>query len=297
MAPLTDTVRLQSSQLSIRSYGRFVARHLRIIGMFVVTGLLIGLALAVGQPREFSAVSRVALTPQESVAAPEDAPQALLLVSLDSDAQLLESTSVLGAAAATLDWHVTAVGLTNGLIVSAVPNSRVLIVRYDNPVATRAIDGCNAIVTAFLKARAAAAGQRSATARASLEQQISDVSAQLFALQATASAPGENVLADQLQRAALNAQLEDLRINLAQLPSETSDPGIVVSPARQRGSGQRSMATATVTSGILLGLIVGLLSGRLSDFRTSARRRQAMPDRAEPTSVRSTRAPVQSPAR
>jgi uncharacterized protein involved in exopolysaccharide biosynthesis len=243
----------------------------------VVTGLVLGLVFAISQPVVYSAVSRIALTPQEAVAAPEPDVGAPRLVSLDSDAQLLASTSVLAAAAASLSFPATADALAEELIVSAVPNSRVLIVRLEDSVAAHALEATDAIVTAFLTARAAAAESRSSAARASLTTQIDDVTERLVELQGGAGTGSISFLADQLEERQLNAQLDDLRAALAALPTAEADPGLVVSPARQRGAGQRPMAAGTVAAGVLLGLVSGLGLAWLSD-RSRPRRLRTRAD-------------------
>src|SRR5690606_24351083 len=113
---------------------------------------------ALAQPVVYTAGSRVALTPQETTASGQSSVDDTRprLVSLDSDAQLLTSSRVLAAAAVALGDEAPTGGvaaLRDALVVSAVPNSRVLIARYSDPSPDRAVTTCAAIVDAFLAER------------------------------------------------------------------------------------------------------------------------------------------------
>lgn len=261
------TARGATSGQTVGGYFAFVRRHWVAVGALAVVGAVVGVMAMFAQPVLYVAESRVAVTPQDvTLTAAGDVARRNLL-SLDSDAALLTSTRV-------LDQAVSAVGVTGGapalrerLRVSAVPNSRVLIVQVSDPDRAAAVETAAAVVQAFLADRAAGAERRVQSARADIEAQIASISEQLRALR-TADSDSAAPLPDEVAAdAALSEQLTALQSQLVSTASGASVPGVVVRPAAVRGEGDRPMAAATVCAGMLLGAGAGLVVARWSSAR------------------------------
>jgi len=195
---------------------------------------------------------------------------------------------VLTRAADAVRFPGGAVGLRDSLDVSALPNTRVLVVRVTDVDRDRAVRACREVVDEFLRTRAAAEVARAAAATAALTAQIDDVLADLTLLtaadpgadpEAGAGETGETVAADDAT-AALYDRLallrEELRIASA---SASAAPGTVVSAADAPATGVRPGAAGALLSGLLLGSGAGLGLAALRTAPTAGPR----PHRTQPT--------------
>lgn len=270
---------------TLHGYGRFVRHHRLIIGLMALTGGLVGAVLVTSGPAVFVAQTMVEVPPRPTGADVD--PDRPRLVSLDSDAQVLSSGAVLSEAAAVSEFPGGAGALAGSLGVSAIPNSRVLIVRVTHDNRATALRACGAIVAEFLESRAQAEREREATAVALLNEQLTDALDQLAALRANTRpddpAPALG-LAEDVQLVRLRTLQEDLR---RVATAGTTAPGTVLAPPVAPSDGARPMASATVLSGLIIGVGAGigtaslarsrLVNGPLlhrSDRRGSASRRQ-----------------------
>ncbi len=78
-------------------YTRFVRRHALLIAGFMLAGILIGFVWSLQQPSTYSATASIALTPVPKYVAPSTTDLVAPEVTIDTDAQLLQSPEVLGA--------------------------------------------------------------------------------------------------------------------------------------------------------------------------------------------------------
>lgn len=237
---------------TLGGYVTFLRRNRLTIVALTLLGALAGTAIMLTQPVLYVAESRVAVTPQDVTRPTAADVSRRQLLSLDSDAQLLTSTRVLDEAAATSGFAGGAIALQDRLRVSAVLNSRVLIVQVSHPDRSVAVDATAAVVEAFLADRAAEARRRAEEVRADIEAQIATVLEQLGSLQTPL--PNQPIAAADLTR-----QLAALNTELVLATATADDVGIVVRPATAHGDGHRPMAAATVCSGVLLGAAAGLM--------------------------------------
>ena len=205
---------------SERTYAAFVVRH-RVL---LATGVLIGIAVAalvlLWRPESYVAAARVTLTAY--AVAPGMDTDRPIWISPDSDAQVLSSLPVLTAAAQRTDFPGGADALASRMAVSAVPNSRILVVRIRDIDPDRAIATASAVVEEFLALRGESALIRAETARSTLGLQIRSVSEQLASFRATVLAGG---LLDERARAReqqLTDRLDDLQADVAHVASRPS---------------------------------------------------------------------------
>ncbi len=253
------------------SYGRFLRRHRRLLIIALGLGLLVGAVLFVRQPSISTAVTRIAVTPQEvSPGFDLDRPT---LISLDSDAQVLTSLQVLSWAAEASAYPGGLEALERDTTVSAIADSRVLVLRVSNVKPDLAIAAGTEIADEFLRVRAEAANVRGEAARARLEEQIGQVSDRLVVLRGTAQASGGILLTgQQIEEQQLTASLSALQAELARTVTSAADPGRVVLPATVLRPAGRPMGLATLASGALLGAATGLSLSGIADQVRAVRR-------------------------
>ncbi len=249
---------------SRRTYRAYVRRHRLLLAACLLVGAASGGIALLDQPRVYTAVTRIVVTPQESSPGVElERPR---FISLDSDAQVLMSVRVLGRAAEATGFPGGFDGLDAETAVTAIPDSRILVVRVSDVDPARAVAAASSIADEFLRVRAAAAELRAEAARAPLVQQITNVSSRLLALRETASVSGGLLLiGQQIEERELTATLAELQAELARSVLSAADPGSVVTPAQVRKPGGRPMGLGTLASGILLGGVLGLATSSVLD--------------------------------
>lgn len=256
--------------LTLADYPRLLRRHRKWTIALALVGLGVSILLVVNQPLLYTARSRLAVTPQDVTLQTIEESTRRQLVSLDSDAQVLSSTRVLDRAATATGVPGGITELRDRLGVSALPNSRVLIVSVAHPEPATAVELAAAVVDAFLADRAESGERRVEAARADLEQQLESVSERLAALRASNPLGDEIVLSgQQAEEQQLSEQVTALQGELVRAAATAGDAGVVIVPARITAAGSRPMAVATVSSGLLLGAGAGL---GVSVARTARRR-------------------------
>lgn len=305
MAPVSTRWHPAGPSPTLGSYGRFVRRHLLLIVTLTVLGAAVAGAVVATTPPQFAATTSLAVAAQPTGGDLDlDRPR---VVSLDTDAALLRSGEVLTRAAAAVEFPGGAVGLRDSIDVSALPNTRVLVVRVTDVDRDRAVRACRAVVEEFLRTTAAAEAVRAEAATAALSGQIDDVLAELALLSAVEPDPdaagddGDGAVGDDADGdgaagigadaeppdgvaidgvstddgAALYAQLALLREELRVVSAAaTAAPGTVVSAASAPSTGSRPGAAGTLASGLLLGSGAGL---SLAGLRTAPPGRRSQP--------------------
>lgn len=252
-----------------RSYAAFARRNRWLLVVGVLVGALCGGAVFLQQPVVSTAVTRIALTPQES------SPGADLgrprLISLDSDAQVLTSVQVLSVAAAAAGYPGGFEALEEATSVSAIADTRILVLRVTDVSVERATAAADAIAAEFLRVRGESGTLRADGARARLQEQVASVSDRLVVLRASA-AGGVLLAGDELEEGELIASLGALQAELARNVTTAADPGRVVLPATVLRPGGRPMGLATLASGALLGGVGGLAVAAARDQARGLRR-------------------------
>ena len=238
-------------------YPRFVRRHRTRIGALMALGLLVGLAWSFVQPTTYSATASVALAPVPKYALPTGVGLAPPEVSIDTDAQLLQSPKVTTAVGEVLGTKADA-ALAH-LSVTASPNSHVLHVTVTASSAPRAAEAANAAGAALVEVR------REALGALRLDQ--------LRLVRFWVAGQEELLAREQSRRLVipasddLYAQLVELRTGLQELEEARLTPAEVLSPALPASGPDYGNAEVPVTSGAMLGLLVGCLLGARHDRR------------------------------
>jgi uncharacterized protein involved in exopolysaccharide biosynthesis len=237
-------------------YLGFVRRHAVAIGVLTVVGLAAGIAWSLQQPASFSATTSVALAPVPKYVVPSTTELVAPEVTVDTDAQLLQSPQVLDAIATALGTDPDVA--SEHLSVTAAPNSHVLNVTVEASSPERAATAANAAVAALIEVRRDVLG--------SLRE---DQLRQLRLLIATQ----ERVLARQQAIRLvvpatddLFAQVFELREELEELEEAGRQPAEVVRPAEPPRTKDYANTEVPLTSGLMLGLLAGCLLGAGRDL-------------------------------
>ena len=244
----------------------FVRRHALWILVLMTVGLGTGFAWSLQTPSTFSATTTVALTPVPKYVTPSTTELVATEVTIDTDAQLLQSPAVLEPVAAALGT-TTAVAAER-LSVTASSNSHVLHVTVKSRSRDLAATASQAAVDALLAVRGEVLGA------------LRDD--QLNRLQTLVSAQEELLAKEQGKSMLLPAtdelfqQVLELRRGLDELEDARAETGVVLQPALPPSRANYSNAEVPMVSGAMLGLLCACAIGALRD----ARRRAEGPSRS-----------------
>lgn len=236
-------------------YTRFARRHLRWIAAASLVGVLGGLALSLVQPSSFSATASVALTPVPVYVMPSVSELAPPPVSIDTDAQLLRSSTVLAAVGRELGTDTART--EEHLSVTATANTSILHVTVSATDPRAAARAADAAANALIDVRRTSLG-------AITSEQVRQLRFQVLAQE------GE-LAREQTRRLVvpasddLFATLLELRTQLAELKEARRVPAEVITPAPERGAADYANTEVPMTSGAALGLLVGCLAGAVRD--------------------------------
>jgi uncharacterized protein involved in exopolysaccharide biosynthesis len=232
-------------------YSRFARRYAVLIGALVAIGFVAGVAWSMQAQSTYSATTSIALTPVPKYVTPSTTELVPPEVTIDTDAQLLQSPKVLGAIGAALgtDNDVAAERLS----LSASPNSHVLHVTVKSTSAARAAAAANAAVIALVDVR-----------RETLGALRQDQLSQLQLLVAT----NERELAKEqttglviLSTDDLFGQIQQLRAGLDELEDARREPVVILESATTPRRPDYANSEVPVVSGAMLGLLAGCIVG------------------------------------
>jgi hypothetical protein len=236
-------------------YPRFVRRHTVLFGALIGIGLLVGIAWSTQTPSTFSATATIALSPVPKYVTPSTTELVPPEVTIDTDAQLLQSPKVLGAIGAALGTDPDVA--SERLSISASPNSHVLHVTIKSSSAARAAAAANAAVAAFVDVRRDTLG--------ALRQD------QVRQLQLLVDTQERQLAREQVSRLVipatddLFAQIQLLREGLSELEEARREPARVVQPATPPRHADYANSEVPIASGPMLGLLAACLVGAARD--------------------------------
>ena len=251
-------------------YTRFARRHRVVLAASMGVGLLAGFAWSLQQPPTFSATASVRLVP---VPVYVTSPTELVPpeVSIDTDAQLLYSSRVLGAVGDALGTDAEAA--SEVMSVTAAPQSQVLHVTVAADSAQLAAEAADAAASAFVDVRRDALGALRDDQLRQLRLFVSEQE-QLLAREQRGRLviPGNDELF---------AQILELRTSLDELEEARSQPAEVVRPAVPPRAPDHANTEVPMTSGAMLGLLAGCLLGAARDRVQKLGQQPASPQTAQ----------------
>ena len=236
-------------------YPRFARRYFVLIGALAGIGFLAGFAWSMQQPPTFSATTSITLTPVPKYVTPSTTELVAPEVTIDTDAQLLQSPKVLGAIGAALgtDNDVAAERLS----LSASPNSHVLHVTVKSSSPVRAAAAANAAITALVDVRRESLGALRQDQLSQLQLLVSTEERELAKQQTTRLVipPTDDLF----------VQIQQLRAGLDELEEARRQPAVVLEPATPPRQPDYANSEVPVVSGAMLGLLAGCLVGAARD--------------------------------
>lgn len=235
----------------------FVRRHALWILVLMTVGLGVGFAWSLHTPSTYSATTSVALTPVPKYVTPSTTELVSTEVTIDTDAQLLMSPTVLEPVAAALGT-TTAVAAER-ISVTASPNSHVLHVTVESRSRDLAAKASQAAADQLLILRGEVLGALRGDQLRQLETLIT-AQEELLAKEQTKS----TLLAatDELFQ-----QVLELRRGLDELQDARAETGVVLQPAEPPVSANYSNTEVPTVSGAMLGLLCACGLGALWDAR------------------------------
>jgi uncharacterized protein involved in exopolysaccharide biosynthesis/Mrp family chromosome partitioning ATPase len=242
-----------------------VRHHALLIAACALGGLILAGLFTVVRPATYVASASVLVNPaQGNPFAPQSEGDSL--VSLETEAQVVQSDAVTTLALNRLPDGVTRGALQGGLSVVIPPNTQVLQISSSAPGAPAARRRAQAYATAYLDFRRQQARRTLDEQLASIQQQINRANDQLQAAGAAAAqADTSEELAFQQDLAqALHDELVELRASrLTQVQDSLTQPGRVISPAQQplrpAGLPVALLLLVGAVAGLLLGLVLALV--------------------------------------
>ncbi len=232
-------------------YPRFARRHVVLVGALVGIGFVAGFAWSMQQSPTFSATTSIALTPVPKYVIPSTTELVPPEVTIDTDAQLMQSPKVLGAIGAALgvDNDVAAERLS----LSASPNSHVLHVTVKSSSAARAAAAANAAITALVDVRRESLGAFRQDQLSQLQLLVATEERELAKQQTTRLVipPTDDLF----------GQIQQLRASLDELEEARREPAVVLEPATAPRRPDYANSEVPVVSGVMLGLLAGCVLG------------------------------------
>ena len=259
----------------LADYTGVLRRRWPVIVGWAVLGLLIAAAYAVIGPKTYAATAAVAVTASGSgvpSASGSGHGGATSIVNMDSDAQLVQSSSVAAAAARLMGSSTAPSVLAKDVTVTVPANTQILQITCRASSAPGSARCANAFATAFLRYQSTLASNTLSAELATVQARVRSLQTQIVALQAKIGrsargsparfAASNQLTSDQAQVRALDAQVAPL--TTAQV---NASGGSVISPATPPPAPSSPRKLLVLPSGLVAGLVVGLAIGFFSDHR------------------------------
>jgi uncharacterized protein involved in exopolysaccharide biosynthesis len=236
-------------------YRRFIHRHLAVICALMVVGTVAGFAWSMSRPAQYSATASVVLSPVPMYVIPSTSEIVPPEVSIDTDAQLLDSPEVRGAIADALD--IDAADASDHLTVTASANSHVLHVTLSAASPEAAAAAADAAAEALAQVRRQSLG----TLRDDQLRQLRLLISHQQELVSQGRAQGTTIPAYD------EASIEILDLNnaLRELEEARDQPAEVVTSPAIPTQQDHPNTEVYLVSGAMVGLLCGCLLGAARD--------------------------------
>lgn len=199
-------------------------------------------------------------------------------VSLDTEAQLVPSTSVAAGAAEWLETDLTPDQLARQVTVEVPPNTAILMITFSATTPEEARAGAHAFAEAYLH-------HREQTTHADLAARIRTIKSKIDELNGSLTkinerlmlTPDQSATAANLysQRSMVTSQLNTMTSRLDELATATVSAGVIISDARLPTEPSRLVPAAVLASGAMLGLVLGTGTAAVSERLVRRVRRPA----------------------
>ncbi|MEV0460540.1 Wzz/FepE/Etk N-terminal domain-containing protein [Catellatospora methionotrophica] len=245
---------------SVGDYVGWLARRWWLVALAVAIGAIGGLGVAATQPKVYVSETKVLVM--------QVGQDTTVKVNLDTESQVVRSTTVGSAAKNLINTDTPVEELVSRVTVTVPANTSVLSITFDAPTVAEAQRGSQAFAQAYLDQRAAEAQKnvdvQGAAMRdeiAGLTKQLDEVAAQLVGLAANSADRQKAVQKQQI----LTAQINTLNSRLIPLLATTVKPGNILSAATKPTSPAKPDMMLYLVSGVAIGLLLGLAGALVLD--------------------------------
>lgn len=254
--------------------GAFWRRRWLIV-VLVLAGAIAAFVASLLAPTVYTSTTKVLIRPT-ALNPPGSIPLASS-ISLPTEAELVRSEPVIGAAADALADENASAGLAARVSVTTEIDSQVVTIAVQAPTGELARGGAQAVADAYLAYRSDRASDQAQTAIAQAEEQLTGLRESLD--EATGmrdQAPeGSGAAARYANEVAqLNGQIAMWQNAISMLNVSSVDPGSVIVTASAPTSPSSPDRVQDVVRGALAGLLVGLVLSLGLEARSNARRRE-----------------------
>ena len=235
----------------------------------VLTATVLGIATAAGitaiQPRVYEASTSVLVLPTGVPSADATTGRARDAINLDTEAQLVRSSSTAALAQRLLNSKLPPTQLQEAVTVTVPPNTAILQITYaaDRPEAARA--GSHAFAEAYLAQRQQSAKEELDREIKALQQQIAAVQQRLQSVTTELEQADFDTDVEYLssQRENLSAQLDQLTGRLNELRATTLGGGRIISEAQTPTRPTKPVPALNLAAGLACGLFLGVTAAFL----------------------------------
>lgn len=231
-----------STTVSLHEVSAALRRRWRVVASGAAAGALAGLALVSLGTATYEGRSVVAVTAVNDNPLVASGQRA---VSVETESQVVTSTSVAGQAATALEWRGTTAELLAHVRVSSPRDSQILEIAFTASNPERAAEGADAFADAYLS-------YRSAVAQSRIDDLVGRLNAQITAL-------GGNEGGDPT----VAALVQQLRQQVTQLQTTVISAGQLISRAEPPRDASGPGTPVLLAMGLAVGTVAGLCAALL----------------------------------
>jgi uncharacterized protein involved in exopolysaccharide biosynthesis len=256
-------------------YVGVLRRRWWIVVALVIVGLVGAFAYTVIAAKSYTSTANVAVQPTAADATNNTAANSRTsgsTVNLDTEAQVVMSTTVATAAGKIMHSPVTPWKLAQNISVTVPPNSSVLTIACKASTSSGAAACANAFATAYL-------AHRSATATSVISTQLKAVTSKLSSLQQQATGLSTKINSfpvNSTQRISAQTLLSSVQKEIITLSTQEGTlqsglgnvtGGAILTTATPPGKPTSPKKSLVLPSGIVVGLLLGLIGAFVTDKR------------------------------
>jgi uncharacterized protein involved in exopolysaccharide biosynthesis/MinD-like ATPase involved in chromosome partitioning or flagellar assembly len=263
---------VDAADFQVADYARVLRRRWWIVLLVTILGVAVSVAYYKLAHKEYTATASVYVTATSTTASQVANGRTTGTVNLDTEAQVVQSTTVAGAAAKLMHSTENVAQIISRVKVTVPPNSQVLSISCQGSSPAIAATCAESFAKAYLSYSSSSTSTAVNNQLSALQSKISSLesdSAKLTSEIAILPANSTQRAADQEQLNSDHNELGELNGQVAQLTTELADPsgGSIISDATLPQQATSPKATLVLPSGLLGGLIIGLIIAFFVDRR------------------------------
>jgi capsular polysaccharide biosynthesis protein len=260
-------VSYEAGSLEFAGYLGVLRRRWWVVVVFTCVGLLAAGAYIAEAPKAYTGTATVNVTPTgvtQTQGGAVAGGRTSSAVNLDTEAQIVKSSSVATIAARTLHSSLAPARLLGNVSVAVPANSSVLQISCQARTAQQASACANAFGAAYLQNRSASAASTTTALLGTVRNQLTALekkSAQLTIQINSLPVNGPQRASDQAQLQTVNGQMKAMASQAASLAGQAaaSSGGSIITKATPPARPSSPQKKIILPSGLLAGLLIGLI--------------------------------------